>query len=280
MQYRFMRFPEGKGKAFTLSYDDGNKNDIRLSDIIYEYGIKCTFNLTSMNRIALTAEQVREYILNRGHEVAVHGAMHMPEGKIRPIEGIKDVFDSRTSLESEFGIIVRGMAYPSSGIRFMLPGNSYENIREYLKNLDIAYARTLGGDNNFFRLPEDWFAWMPTAHHDNPKLMEYLEEFINIDLTQGYYANRHSRLFYMWGHSYEFADNNNWQHLEEICKKVSDREDVWFATNMEIYDYVNAYNSLMFSADGKIIKNPTLTDIWFEQDEKLYKLESGQTLYI
>ena len=45
MKYFFPRFPGGKGKAVTLSYDDGCPEDIRFSDTISKYGLKCTFNL-------------------------------------------------------------------------------------------------------------------------------------------------------------------------------------------------------------------------------------------
>ena len=47
MRYRLMRFPNGKSKAVTFSYDDGCRQDIRLSQILNKYGIKCTFNLNS-----------------------------------------------------------------------------------------------------------------------------------------------------------------------------------------------------------------------------------------
>ena len=278
MQYRFMRFPGGKGKAFTMSYDDGCEHDIRFSDVITKYGLKCTFNLTSMERIALSAKEVKEHILSRGHEVAVHGAMHLSQGKIRPIEGICDILESRKSLEEEFKIIVRGMAYANTGIREIIPGNTYENIKGYIKNLDIAYARTLGGDNNFFNLPEDWYSWMPTAHHNNPMLMEYIDEFLDLSFT-GYYNRRNSRLFYLWGHSYEFEENDNWSRLDDICEKISGRDDIWYATNMEIYEYVKAYNSLIYSADGKIVRNPSRVDIWFECDDKTYKVTAGQTIF-
>ena len=45
MRYVFMRFPGGKAKAVTLSYDDGCIQDIRLSNVISPLGLKCTFNL-------------------------------------------------------------------------------------------------------------------------------------------------------------------------------------------------------------------------------------------
>ena len=49
---------------------------------------------------------------------------------------------------------------------------------------------------------------------------------------------------------------------------------------MEIYNYVNAYKSLEYSADGKIIYNPTLYTIWFEIDGEPYSIKSNETLHI
>ena len=42
-----MRFPGGRAKAFTLSYDDGVEQDIHLIELIRQHGVKCTFNLSS-----------------------------------------------------------------------------------------------------------------------------------------------------------------------------------------------------------------------------------------
>ena len=109
-------------------------------------------------------------------------------------------------------------------------------------------------------------------------LMGWLEEFLNFDYTaKGIYcANRGPRLCYIWGHSYEFERNQNWELAEQICEKVAGKEDIWYATNMEIYEYVTAYQSLVYSADGSRIYNPTLKTIWMERDEKLYCIQSGE----
>jgi len=283
MRYKFLRFPGGKPKAVTLSYDDGVPEDRRFSDTITKYGIKCTFNLNNdeLRKNNYQKAEIEEIFLSRGHEVAVHGAMHRAEGTLRPIEGIRDVLDCRLELESKLGIIVRGMAYPDSGITYFTNNADYESVKAYLKSLDIKYSRTLAGDNDLFALPSDWYAWMPTAHHKNPKIMEYAEEFVNLDLsTKTYCARRQPRLFYMWGHSYEFERDNNWNLLDEICEKLSGKDDIWYATNGEIYDYVEAYNSLSYSADGTIIYNPTLFEIWFDVDGKLYSIKPGETLKI
>ena len=283
MRYRHLRFPEGKGKALTFSYDDGVKSDVRLAEIFAKNGLKCTFNLTKVadrGAPGLNVDDV-ELWLAEGHEIAVHGYQHRAEGCLRPVEGIQDVLDCRRELERKFGRIIRGMAYPDTGITYFGPGASYESIKQYLKDLDIVYARTLGGDNNRFQLPTDWHQWMPTAHHDNPHIMEYIDEFLKIDLTVPMNGGRRfPRLFYIWGHSFEFDRKNNWHLIEEICEKFAQADDIWFATNMEIYEYVQAYRSLVYSADGKIIYNPTLYTIWFDIDNQPYCINSGETLYL
>ena len=283
MMDRFLRFPDGKAKAFTMSYDDGAIQDKHFSDVITRYGLKCTFNLnaTLNNANRLTVDDVNEFILNRGHEVAVHGACHKANGNMSSVVGIKDVLDGRLYLEEKFGRIIKGMAYPDSGITRFSNNTTYETVKRYLTDLGIVYSRTLGGDNNSFLLPADWHAWMPTAHHNNPDILKYIDEFINLDLsTKIYHAARGPRLFYLWGHTYEFDTGNNWEHLEKICEKISGNDDIWYATNMEIYNYVNAYNSLELSADETIIYNPTLIDIWLDIDGKVYKVASGETIKI
>ena len=277
MKYRFLRYPGGKCKAVTLSYDDGVRDDLKLVRIINKYGLKCTFNYTNIEHI--TKEEVLDNILHNGHEIAVHGAEHRAEGVIRPIEGISDVLLCRRELENRYNLIIRGMAYPDSGISNIFPPSGYSEIKAYLKALDIAYARTIGGDNDLFRLPEDWYAWIPTAHHSNPDMMEHIEKFLKISMD-GYRSTRYPRLLYIWGHSYEFERNDNWELLEAICQKLSGKDEIWYATNLEIYNYVQAYNSLSFSADGHIIYNPTIYTIWFDIDGTLYNICSGETLRI
>ena len=49
---------------------------------------------------------------------------------------------------------------------------------------------------------------------------------------------------------------------------------------MEIHDYVEAYKSLIYSADGYTVYNPTLIDLWFDVDGVLYEIGSGKTLRI
>lgn len=119
---------------------------------------------------------------------------------------------------------------------------------------------------------------MPTAHHDNPEILNWANEFVEMDMDSKKNGGRAAKLFYVWGHSFEFDRKDNWEHLDELCRTLAGKEDVWYATNMEIYEYVKAYDSLVFSADSRRVYNPTLKTVWFDDDGKLYQLEPGQTI--
>lgn len=284
MYYRFLRYPQGLSKAATFSYDDGNPADKKLSDIFSARGMKCTFNLCGARAgegyEALTDEEIKSYFLSRGHEVAVHGEWHKALGIISPIAGIRDVLNCRIELEKRLGRIIRGMAYADCGIRRFTDTTSYENIKRYLTDLGICYSRTLGKVNEALDLPDDFHAWMPTAHHDNPAVDELLDEFLKVEPEKAYDSARYSRLFFIWGHSFEFVQKNNWSRIEEICDKLAEAGNIWFATNMEIYEYTEAYNRLVFSAEEDMVYNPSLIPVWFEYGKKLFKVESGETLKI
>lgn len=284
MRYRYLRFPEGKTKTVTFSYDDACQTDVRLCKILKKYGCKGTFNINSYwlgkdeSGYNLTAEQLRTVILAGGHEVAVHGAQHVAPGNARTIDALVDALQCRKDLEQMTGRIIRGMAYPDSGITVLNNGASYPHIKSYLTDLDIAYARSLGADNDRFRLPEDWHNWIPTAHHDNPNILQWAQRFVDMDINRFYAPDRYPRLFYIWGHTYEFDKKNNWDHIEALCRVFSTCSDVWFATNMEIYEYVKAYESLQFSVDNTMVYNPTNQKVWLDSDGKVYAIEPGETV--
>ena len=120
----------------------------------------------------------------------------------------------------------------------------------------------------------------PICHHENINLFDWLKEFKEVNNSTFWYEPRlHPKLFYLWGHAYEF-ENNKWHIIEEFCKRASDIEGVWFATNIEIYEYTKSFESLEFSVDNKIVYNPSLIDVYFRLDKDDYVIKSGETLYL
>ncbi len=96
--------------------------------------------------------------------------------------------------------------------------------------------------------------------------MEHLslvDEFL-ADNSNPYFWSHRPKLFYLWGHSYEFDKNGNWQVIEEFAEKIGGREDVWYATNGEIFRYVEAFKALRYSVDGQTVYNPTATAVYLK----------------
>ena len=269
----FMRFPGGKVKALTLSYDDGVEQDIRLIDIMKEHGLMGTFNINSglyapegtvypEGRIhrRMTREAALELYKDSGMEVAVHGLTH-PFLEQLPINlCTQEVLQDRINLENDFGGLVRGMAYPY--------GTTSDDVVASLKQCGIVYSRTTVSTEKF-SIPTDWLRLPATCHHNNPRLMELAEKFVANEKKQG------PLLFYLWGHSYEFEQNDNWHVIEEFAEYMGGREDIWYATNIEIYDYIAAYNQLLFSMDGKTVYNPSCVKLYFEMNGKLFCAKPG-----
>ena len=278
MKYRFLRFPGFRTKALTASFDDGTVYDRQLVAIFNRYGIKGTFNIPGFcyeygpeKENVLSKEELRSLYWPNGHEVAIHGYQHQALINSVPIDGIREVLEGRMVLERFYGKIIRGMAYPDRTA-------TNETIESYLKMLNVVYARAAGKESGSFSLPEDWLCWMPTCKHTDGRLMEYADKFLQENPAGRYCAARDPILFFFWGHSFECVDR--WNIIEDLCKKVGGRDDIWYATNMELYEYVSAYRSLIFSADNTLVCNPTQIRVSFDEDYKLYTVGPGETLVL
>ena len=195
-----------------------------------------------------------------------------PGGHVEPGESfteavIREVWEDRKALEEDYGVIVRGMAYAN--------GAYNDEVISALRMCGICYSRTTVSTCKY-TFPENWLALHPTCHHNNPKLMELADKFVNGVNNERIYC----KMFYVWGHSYEFDNDDNWSVMEALLKFTGGRDDIWYATNIEIYDYVKAYQSLIVSLDGRTVTNPTATDVWFSDRKQTYCVRGGQTVRI
>lgn len=86
------------------------------------------------------------------------------------------------------------------------------------------------------------------------------------------------RLFYLWGHAYEFEAKNNWDQIEKLLSMIGGHDEIWYATNLEIYNYVKAYEALRFDVAGKLVYNPTCTDVYFECNGKKVLAPAGKNV--
>lgn len=223
-------------KLFTLSFDDGTVQDIRLVGLLNRYGLKCTFNLNSglfgthhriihdgidCDHTEIEAAQVHD--LYAGHEVAVHTLTHPNLLNLDKEQIIREVDGDRKALEALCGYPVVGMAYP---------GGPFYNefvIGTIVENTPIRYARTTNAHHTF-ALPGRLMEWRPTCKFEDEALFDLADRFITEEPET-------DTLFYVWGHSFEFDKYQSWDRTERFCEKMSGRTDITYVTNAGVLPY-------------------------------------------
>ncbi len=275
---RYLCFPGGRHKALTFSYDDGVEEDARLTDIFRKYGMKATFNLNSgtfgpddgsnpsgRKHRKLSRKEALQIYTKDLFEVACHGVHHESLTFCDTASACIDVIDDRRDLENLFDRQVHGMAYAN--------GLYNDDVVNALKAAGIWYSRTTVSTLKF-AMPTDWLRMPATCHHKNPKLMELADNFLALKSSV-------PSVFYVWGHAYEFADNDNWYIIENFCEKMAGKDDIWYCTNMELYLTWLDYSRLESSADGHRIFNPSVRSVWIcDKKKNVYEIQPGQTVII
>lgn len=225
----------GKMKAITFSFDDCTTQDIRLVELFNKYNVKATFNVNSQ-LLGKPGELIREgkkighnklaqkeiKKVYKGHEVAVHTLTHPYLQNIEDdTEIIRQIEEDRKNLEELVGYEICGMAYPGNG------DNANRVAKIIKEQTAIKYARTTTHTFNF-DLQNDLYLFKPTIHHNfYDELFKLGEEFIKLQPEE-------PKLFYIWGHSFEFDIFDDWDKFEDFLKLVSGRDDTFYGTNKEV----------------------------------------------
>ncbi len=254
-------FPGGVSKALVLSMDDGPVQDRRLVELLNRHGIRGTFHLNS-GRLDqpghIGADEVAS--LYAGHEVSTHSVTHPYLDSLSPDEITAEVRFDRAVLTQTSGGEVRGHAYPF--------GAYNAAVIEVLRRLEFAYARTASPTNRF-NLPSDPLAWNPTCHHS-----------VASSLADAFLALPDSTLslFFIYGHSWELdaeKPTNSWAHMESLTERLSGRDDIWYATAIEVADYVRAIRGARPSLAEDRLYNPSVIDLWVRGKQSVVHLPSA-----
>ncbi len=259
-------FPGGKPKAVTFSYDDGTVSDRQLVKIFNKYNLKATFNINSGMEYPekLPVTEYRELYVS--HEIAAHAEFHAGMERCAATDAIREVWNDRVNLEKICSYPVTGFAYPC--------GQYSDEVIAILRAAGIEYARTTECRYSARYIPDDFMRWHPTCHHR--EALEHTDKFLQEKRPL-------LQIFNIYGHSYEFDRDDNWQLMEDICGKLAGQDDSWYATNIEICRYIKAVRALVAGANGGMLYNPTAQTVWFYADgwkaENIRCVKPGETVH-
>ncbi len=246
--------------------------DRKLVEIFNRYGIKGTFHLSSgflgqeaswieiEENYYVTADEITD--LYAGHEIASHTINH-PHLETLSEEDVRhEVLGDKLELERLTGGVVTSLAYPF--------GTTSDLVIEVLSDIGITNARTIDITENFL-LPENLYRWHPTCHISDA--MTYGDSFIALD-------NDEMALFQVWGHSWEMEYQTvyGWGFIEDFCKTIGNKSDIWYASAGEVADYLNGILRLELEDDNTIYNPADNITVWIKNGGSVVELNPGGSM--
>ncbi|MBN2074616.1 MAG: polysaccharide deacetylase family protein [Dehalococcoidales bacterium] len=225
----------------TTSWDDGTVTDLKLSGLLDKYGIKGTFYISRDSTQDLLGE-ADILSLSKLHEIGAHTLSH-PDLTLLPLpEAIKEIEGSKRYLEGIIGHKVEMFCYPKGGYN--------DSIKEIVRKAGFIGARVC--ISGLFALPQDPYKLRMTLLLTNYSPLMALKICVKARLfTPGALfdwerrakllfdlALRNGGVYHMYGHSAELESKNEWGKIERVLQYVSNRENVKYLTNGEIFSHV------------------------------------------
>lgn len=262
-------YPQGKTKAFNITYDDGILQDVRFVALLNKYGLKGTFNLNSqlmeqefewvhpngMTVKRLSKEAVRH--LYDGHEIAAHTLTHPFLNDKSEEELLWEIGEDKRRLEELFGREVAG---------FGVPFDYYDaGIAECVKKCGFEYGRMSQETRNYSPWQDPYF-WCCGIFHLEPELERFVDGFFQTDQEMA--------LCQIVGHSYDLDAEKMWEKMENILARMAGNESVCSMTHLELVRYLRAMEQAVIGENS--VENPSGATLWFRVDGMILELAPGQ----
>lgn len=262
-------YPQGKTKAFNITYDDGILQDVRFVALMNKYGLKGTFNLNSQ-----LMEQEFEWVhpngmivkrlstdavlhLYDGHEIAAHTLTHPFLNDKSDAELQWEIGEDKRRLEALFGREVAG---------FGVPFHFYdERIAECVRSCGFEYGRNSELTHDYSPWQDPYF-WSCGVFHLEKELDEFVEGFFQTD--------EELALCQIVGHSYDLDAENLWDKMERILARMAGDDSVCTMTHLELVRYLRAMEQAVVGKDR--IENASSKTLWFLVDGDVLELTPGE----
>lgn len=265
-------YPNGKRKAFNVTYDDGVLQDIRFVELLNKYNLKGTFNLNSglmENEFEWTHESgcVVKHLstdqampLYQGHEIACHSLTHPYMNLFSEFEILHELQEDKANLEKLFGREIKGFAVPFDYYS--------ERIESCVKKCGFSYAR-ISEEKPSFSPQTDYYKWRPTVFHTDVRLEELTQQFL--DTTE------ELALFQIAGHSYDLDIEHYWDRIEDIFKEIHLQKQILPMTTIDIIKYLQAMDKAEITE--RYIKNNSNISLWFYVKVTTFEIKPYEMLY-
>ena len=230
-----------KTVVVTTSWDDGHKHDLRLAQLLKDYGLKATFYVSPENQEfaqhdLLTLPELRE--ISRDFEIGAHTLTHPRLPTISQEQARKEIIESKAVLEEVTGKEISTFCYP---------GGAYRALHvKLVRDAGYRYARTVLRYRFEMDKPHEAPTSMQAYNHrsDVWKIARFARfqpmnflRYLKWDTLARAMFDRvveDGGVYHIWGHSWEIDRHNDWERLETVFRYISAHPKVKYVTNGEL----------------------------------------------
>jgi hypothetical protein len=243
----------------TTSWDDGHILDLRLAELLNQYGVKGTFYIPKTGEHRSLSDSEVKSLSEAGFEIGAHTLTHRELTTLSLSEAREEIRGSKEYLENLIGKEVHMFCYPR--------GKYNERIVDLVREAGFTGARTvetftfdvpsnpfcLGTTLQVFPFPlnftsrgkvnlrQNFFhplscACKPLRKISSP-LRGYLS-FHNLAEVTLKHAESRNGVWHLWGHSWEIERCKMWRSLEKVFECLKTWKAV-SCTNGELLRSIN-----------------------------------------
>lgn len=266
-------YPEGKRKAFNITYDDGILQDIRFVELLNKYNIKGTFNLNSAlmenefewtHECGMVVKRLSSQAacgLFEGHEIASHTLTHPYMYGLSEEALMYEMGKDKENLEKLFQREIAG---------FAVPFDYYDDlIQKCVENCGFKYGRC-SKESRSFTPCKDYYRWEAGIFHLASDFQEFVKKFFETE--------EELAVCQIVGHAYDLDVENMWEVMEEIFSKIKQEENIWKTTHIELIQYLQAMRKAKIFEDR--IENQSNTELWFEINGTVKRIPANCVIHI
>ena len=194
------------------SWDDGKKEDLRITELLKTYQLKGIFFLCNKG-LELSQEEIKQ--LSDEFETGGHTFSHPMDLKLLSEQEQRvEIELNKDFLEHIIGKKIEWFCYPR--------GRYNETTIKILKEIGVKYARTTLVGNT--KEPEDNYR-IATSVHVHPSRTEYKgQNWLEYAKEKFDIAKKEKGVFHVWGHSYEVSRYNLWEDLENLFQYIQNNK--------------------------------------------------------
>ena len=231
----------------TTSWDDGHPLDLRLADLLQQYGIKGTFYVPLQNSERSVMDSSGLRLLAQQAEIGGHTRHHVALTSLSDATSDDEIRGCKLALEDVIGKSVSAFCYPR--------GAYNRSVKQAVASAGFKLGRTT---KEFVIGPTDDPWSMPTTLQAFPqsplirlrhslRFMDFWstsklflagprKEWTQLAMTLFTMTARNGGIWHLWGHSWELEEFSLWDDLRRVLEFVSQRSDVQYMTNGEVIE--------------------------------------------